>query len=289
MNELFRNSLCVLRCALVSKRLSAAAPVRITLLGFFALACCLNGMSPAQADGVEEFFQELFLGESVYPQEAGELQFTTGFFWAEQGADDFRIPVVLEYGLTDWFQVGVEMPVDFLRTGSNSGEGLGNVELEAYWSVVNDPESGWAGGVGLGLGLPTATSGVGEDALIYEPFFVLYKTWDTLAVNFSAALEIEDPREAGEDTEVEAELALALIKPLEQLPLICLFEVGAEIEEDETAVRLAPGVYWQPRGAEWELGVSLPAGVTDAAVDFGAFVFFTREFGGSEEETDEDG
>lgn len=262
-------------------RQSRARAVRagLTLLGCSVLVCCLSSVSLAQEDTVEELLQELFLGESVYPQEAGELQFTTGFLWADKGADDFRIPMLLEYGLTDRLQIGVETPFDFLRTGSDDAEGLGNVELEVYWNVLNNPPSGWAGGVGFGLGLPTATSDVGEDALAYEPFFVLYRTFDCLAVNFSAALEIEDPLKAGEDTEVGAELAAAFIKPSRKSPLVYLFEAGAEIESDETAVRLAPGAYWQPPDANWEVGVSLPIGVTEAASDFGAFVLFTLEFG----------
>lgn len=223
-------------------------------------------------ESVEQIFQELFLGESVYPQEARELQFTTGFLFAHERQHDSRIPVLIEYGLTDRLQIGIEVPIDFL----GADDGVGNIELEGYWNLLNDRRSGWAAGIGLGLGLPTATPEVGEEELIYEPFFIVYRELDSLAINFSAGLEIED------SSEITGELAVALIKRWK--PFVLILETGLEIEPDETSLRLAPAIYWQPPCANWELGVSVPVGLNADTPDIGVFVLFTIEFGGTDDD-----
>lgn len=232
-------------------------------------------------DEVEELLQELFLGESVYPQEAGEIQFSSGFFSTRVNRNDFEIPLLFEYGLTDRLQIGAEVPIGFLHSGDQEANGLGNAELEVYWNVLNNPRSRWAAGVGFALGLPAPSSEVGEEALIYEPFFVAYREFDSLAVNFSAGLEIEDPTEMAEETEIGGELAVALIRRWE--PFALLMESSVEIEADETSTRLAPAVYWQPLHANWELGVSVPVGFHEGTTDVGVFILFTLEFGGADD------
>ena len=240
---------------------------------------------------VEELVQEVFLGEIVYPQDQGELQFTTGyllankgnnFLWGSKGEDDFQIPVLLEYGLTDRLQLGTLIPVDFLRTGQAENEGVGNVELELYYNFYNDRRSGRAYGVGFALGLPPATSEIGENALSYEPFFVAYQQFNQYALNFSASLEIEEPlgKDQDRDSDIGGDLSLAVIRKYDTVTLLA--EIETEIESDNTLLRLAPGLYWQPRD-NFELGVSLPIGLTNDTPDLGVFVLMTIEFGGSGE------
>ena len=236
---------------------------------------------------VEAFVEEVFLGEVVYPQDQGECQFTTGyllankgndFLWGSKGDDDFEIPVVLEYGLTDYLQVAAIAPVNFLRTGSAETEGVGNVELDLYYNFFNDRRSGRAYGFGFAVGLPTATSEIGEKAILYEPYFIAYQQLgSSFALNFSAGIEIEDPLSHDDETEVEGALAFALMKKYDSF--VFLTEIGAEIESDDTLLRLAPGLFWQPRD-NFELGVSLPIGLTSDTPDLGVFVLMNIEFGG---------
>ncbi|NQT12616.1 MAG: hypothetical protein HQ582_07705 [Planctomycetes bacterium] len=247
----------------------------------FGIALMMSSAAEGQERALDEFFQELFLGESVYPQESKELQFTTGFLWRHEGRHDHRLPVLLEYGITDRFQVALELPVDWVRDDDQRHGGVGNIELETYWNFLNNPSSGWAAGVGFGLGFPAATDEVGDDAYLYEPFFVAYRqVGDCAAFNVSAGLEIEDPRHEDE-TEVAGEVAAALIRRCD--PFVLLLEAGVEIETDETPVRLAPGVYWQPDDANWEIGVSLPIGLSSDAPDIGVFALWTVEFGGDDD------
>ncbi|MCX7427187.1 MAG: hypothetical protein NTW96_16365 [Planctomycetia bacterium] len=72
---------------------------------------------------------------------------------------------------------------------------------------------------------------------------------------------------------------------------IPLLEAGIEMEADETLLRLAPGLYWQPR-PNVEFGVALPIGLTKDTPNLGVFALATFEFGGDsskEPDDDEDG
>jgi len=252
--------------------------------GWHALAALvfLLGASSAWAeeDKLDEFVQELFLGEIVYPQEAHEIQFTTGFLWNHDESDDWRLPVVLEYGLTDSLQIALELPVDHVDEADATG--AGNLEVEAYWNFLNDPCTGWAAGAGFGIGLPTGSREVAENAVTYEPFLVAYRQLGcSTAFNVSAAVEIEDPQESDEESEVSGEVAAALLKRYDNFVL--LMEAAVEIEEDEAPVTLAPGLYWQP-GDVWEVGFSLPVTLQGDSAEVGAFVLVTFEFGGDEDE-----
>lgn len=246
-------------------------------LAFSLLLLTISGQSLADDGKVDEFIQELFLGEVVYPQDAGEIQFTTGFLWRNEGQGGGRIPLSMEYGITDYFQLGVQVPLATLREDDVSG--VGHIEFEAYCNLLNDPESGWAAGLGFGLGLPTATPEVAGDAYIYEPFLVVYRelSWGA-ALNFSAGLEIDEPRHDQEPTGVAGELATALLRRRDAF--VFLLEAAVEIDKDEAPVSMAPGAYWQPAVAMWELGVSMPVTLADTSTDVGVFVLFNLEFGG---------
>ncbi len=265
---------------------TARLRVPLVLIGI-SILCCRCVLARAEPYQVEEVFQELFLGEIVYPQERGEIQFTTGFLWVRERPENSRLPVVLEYGITDRLQIAAELPVDFIRSEEAKAEGIGNVELEVYYNFFSDRCSGWAAGLGLGAGLPSATSDVGEDAFIYEPFLVLYRDFGRAQVNFSAGLEIEDPRGGDEAAGISGDVAAAWFT--KRNSLVYLLECGVEIEQDATPVRLAPGIYWQPPTRNMEIGISLPIGLGGDAPEVGVFVLATWEFGGHADDEEDKG
>ena len=231
---------------------------------------------------VEEIFQELFLGEIVYPQDRGEIQLTTAVLWGHDGPRDVRIPIIFEYGITDRFQVAAIIPINFSSSGEDPAritgnvEYMGNVELDAYWSFLNDAKTGRAAGIGFAVGLPIDTEETIEKAYVYEPYLILYQASDLLNVNFTANLEVENFVEAGEETEVNGALGVALFKQYK--PYAYILELGVDIEKDRTPVRLAPGAYYHWPDSIWEFGVSLPIGLNSDAPDFGFFAVLTFEF-----------
>jgi hypothetical protein len=258
----------------------------IVLIGM-SILCCRCVLARGAPFQVEEVFQELFLGEIVYPQERGEIQFTTGFLLARERPENSRLPVVLEYGITDRLQIAAEFPVDFIGSENAKAEGMGNVELEVYYNFFSDRCSGWAAGLGFGAGLPSATSEVGENAFIYEPFLVLYRDLGRSQVNFSGGLEIEDLREGDETAGVSGDVATAWF--MKRKSLVYLLECGVEIEQDATPVRLAPGIYWQPPTRNMEIGISLPIGLGGDAPEVGVLVLATWEFGGDADDEEDKG
>jgi hypothetical protein len=224
---------------------------------------------------VDVFFQELFFGQMVYPQEKGEIQLSTGFFQNSDEKRESRLPVVLEYGLTDNFQIAAGVPVEFKHHDEVSS-GVGNIELEGYWNFHNNRSTGWASGVGFGLGLPSASPEVGDRAFFYEPFLIVARQIDRTGFNVSAGLEVKDFLDGEQETEVQGDIAAAVYRKFDHC--VSLLELGIEVEQEKTTVRLAPGLYWHPAWTKAEIGVSFPMGLTTDTPDFGACLLVTREF-----------
>jgi hypothetical protein len=98
--------------------------------------------------------QELFGTEVVYPQGRGELQTTFGY-WFEQGdaADTIGLPVSIEYGLTDSWQIGIEW-LAFSRVSVPGAPGVsdtGGVAVGTKYGVMNVRGSGVHAAVGFDL------------------------------------------------------------------------------------------------------------------------------------------
>lgn len=98
--------------------------------------------------------QELFGTEVVYPQGRGELQTTFGY-WFERGdsAHATGLPVSIEYGLTDSWQIGIEW-LAFSRVsvpGATGVSGVGGVAVDTKYSVMNVRGSGVHAAVGIDL------------------------------------------------------------------------------------------------------------------------------------------
>lgn len=79
---------------------------RVVLLLLAAMAVCSSVLAE-EPDGAGAY-QELFLSETVYPQEARELQVTLRCTKLRGRGDRFSLPTALEYGITDRFELSVE-------------------------------------------------------------------------------------------------------------------------------------------------------------------------------------
>jgi hypothetical protein len=158
-------------------------------------------------------------------------------------------------------------------------DGLHHIAFETYYNFYSNRQTGRAYGVGFEVGLPVPAKGR-FGSYLYEPFFVAYHEFrPRTAVNFSAALEIEDSLEKGEPTEIGTQLTLsALHKVGKFVPMI---ELDVEIEPDRTPVRLAPALYWHPWEKTIDFAVSLPIGLNADAASLGVFFLFIVELEGS--------
>jgi len=254
----------------------------------FITSLFLVGVSPGIAraeddedDKIRERIQEFFVGEIVYPQDAGEVQLTTGFSHWNEGSERFTAPLGFEYGITDRFQVGAELPVTSRRTEDGVLEGIGRVELETLYNLVNRPDWGTAVSVGFGLGFPTARNRFEEEAYRYEPFFAFYQELGPSFLNVSAALELDDTISNGQKDEAGGEIALGI--GLELGHFVPTLESVLELEEGgTTSVQLLPGFHWilggPLEGLEIALGYSM--GIDKDAPERGVLSLLTFKFGG---------
>jgi hypothetical protein len=212
----------------------------------------------------EELVEEIFLGELPFAQEQGELQLTVAGDWRHAPDEErLTLPLVAEAGLTDWLQLEVETAVGFAWSREADRRGLEGLEVGALANVLHLPDAGFFGSVAAEVGFPVAAEGIGERAWSFAPGVSLLQRVGPLALSLSAAPELSwptEPEEDGEDgedesepgTEVEGEIALAILVPLGDV--VPVLEGRLEVGE-ELGGAVSCGVLWHPADG-LELGVA---------------------------------
>lgn len=128
--------------------------------------------------------QEVFQNEVVYSQEKGEVQITTGLNLNRNLRHGFgQIPLSVEYGITDKWQVGLEW--NALTSSSIDGSkrfGTGDMSISAMRSFMNVRDSNTHVAVGFELGVPSGdiSKAMSEGLLEYEPFVVAARDFPEL-------------------------------------------------------------------------------------------------------------
>lgn len=203
---------------------------------------------------VTAYIEELFLGKIVYPQEADEVQLTGESFHGGESPHDSSFAFEVEYGVTDQLQIGADATTQFAR--GETFQDLQQCSIEVYYNFYSERRTGRAYGLGFEFGLPVDSTDDEPRACVYEPFFVAYQEFQTVALNLSTALEIADPVARGEATEVAGDLTLAIFRRVDRIATI--LEANVEVDSEESPVRLAPGLYWRPFDVALDVAVSLP-------------------------------
>jgi hypothetical protein len=217
--------------------------------------------------------EELFLGVVVYPQEKDEVQLTLGYFDGVETAGDTNTVFEIEYGITDRFQIGLEVPLE--SVADEPFDGVRTLGFELYWNCYSDPSVGRALGLGFDLGMPVDSAEGESRAWGYEPFVVAYQEWQNVALNVCAALEVEDAVE-DESGATSGEVAFGLFPTSGRI--IPLVELSVEMESDETPILFAPGLYGKSLIGPIDLAISLPIGLNHDAPDFSLFFLAVLEF-----------
>lgn len=167
-------------------------PLVVYLIGIFILG--IPGPVNAQKDeGIEELLQEFFLGETVYAQEKNEIQFTSKpAYWKKDGDGVTSIPLQIEYGFTDRYQIEINLPYHFLYpTTGQTVSGTGNMEVGFLYNILkaNRP---FALSLALDVELPTAKKEKdrGEAEVEWEPSVIIAKQIGRGQVHVSLGAEI---------------------------------------------------------------------------------------------------
>ncbi|WP_437477048.1 hypothetical protein WME75_27505 [Sorangium sp. So ce1014] len=257
-----------------SQRARAAISLGLLLAASTAAAPAEQERTEAAGEPARPPVEELFLGETAFPQEALELQVTSAPAWERAGRRvRFGIPLLLELGITDRLQVGGELPLELVRHDSGVAAGLGAVQAEVLVNLVNDQALGLALSAGLEAGLPAGARALGAPGYALSPFVSLDKAMGGVHVAFSASAEVRLPAAPRDAAELGLGVALGVVWPLGAV--VPTVELAAELD-DAASLLLASGVLWHPaRGLE--LGAALELGLLGETPDAGLLLLVTRE------------
>lgn len=242
-------------------------------VGSFLFSAAVRPAGAEEADeAVGEAIQELFLGETVYPQEQLELQATSSLrFERAASGSAFTAMPFFELGLTDRLQIGVELPFESMPNAGGRAAGLGNVGAGVLYNVFSSRRLGFAGALALEVSLPSASEGVGEDAWGIEPAIVAYKVVGGVHLNLVVAAEIEIPTEPGEEVEVMPSAAAGIFVPLPYV--VPTLELAVDAGSSPALVGAAGLI--SRLSPEIEVGAAFFAGLDERS--FGAMLLATWE------------
>jgi hypothetical protein len=222
--------------------------------------------------------QELILTEVVYPQERGELQLTAGArFDNGRASDSTTVPVGVEYGLTDAWQVGLEWGA-FTRVGSpgSAVTGTGDYSVDTKYSFMNIGGSRMHAAFGIEAGFARDV----ERRREVEPYAAFaadlnrrgVQVFGHVGLAFTAATDGD--HEAGRELQWNA----GALVPVGAMT----FATELNVRNESFTVRHARELYVTPSitfsaRRFWEFGVGVPVGVTSESNRVGLVVLMSYE------------
>ena len=268
--------------------------VALAALTLFALA---PPRTHAQQEEEEQPLQEVFQAETVYPQDKGETQltFTTRFRKDDDGARLTEPTFGAEYGLTDAWQVSVEVNA-LARRDPLSGAtafGVSDVRVGTKYSFMHMRGSNFHSAVGFEVGFPTGDVNrkLSEGFIEYEPFAILAKDFPHLnrlqvftQVGFEFVQRVKTPDDPDEVEPAAHEFFWhsGFFFAVRRLRFTSEFSWETNTWNhggDESHKHFTPGVVWKLPGT-WEVGVGAPVQLEEGPGRFGAILKAVYEFGG---------
>jgi hypothetical protein len=246
-----------------------------------AAFCMTNGAAPAVAgeDGHSELnalpqqVHELFLTESVFPNERGEYQPFVAAEYQRHLDDSWHtlFDLGLEYGITDRLQVSASVPWVAIHDDGDSRSGAGDFSAELLYNVV-PATAPVALSLAAGVTLPTGNEdrGFGEGEKVLELTMIMAGR----AADVQWQLNL-----GGEWTQDEAELVYSLAVLPMQRPstIVPTLELSGAESEDGRKLYGTPGLHWRP-AEDHGLGLGVPVGLTHGTQHIGVMMYYTVEF-----------
>jgi len=258
---------------------------------------------PARADDedaagstnrVKRPIEELFKTDVVYPQEIGELEIElVSDYQNHRGGDTWTLPVSLEYGLTDRWQVEGEWDALVQRFPPNQAavRGVGDLELGTQYSFMNIGGSLYhiAARFSLGVPLGDVNKDLSEGFLEYEPAVILARDFPELhrpqvfaEIGSGFVQRVNTPAGAGEAPPAAHELKLGS-GFFVQFP-----RAAATLEFNwanntwnhhgaENDLYLTPGCLWRA-ARHMEIGLGIPVGLNQSSDRFDVIAHLVWEF-----------
>ena len=237
-------------------------------------------------EGMSPLSQELFLGESPFVQEQGEVQFGVGFgrLDFDEATSELKSETDLtfefEYGITDAFTIGLEIPYVAFEAAEIDEEdqsGLGDAGITLLYGLINDEEFVLTLGAEFNLRTGDEDKGLGEKESEWEPSISMASQIGAAQFMLSIGAEISDD-------ETEKFYTAALSFPMgEMVGIVETYGTmaddtvvpGEELEEDTSYI--TPGLLWEI-GDEAEFQIGIPVGLNDDSADIGFVAKWNIEF-----------
>ena len=228
---------------------------------------------------------------SAYSPDQGEFEiYQTTEFLNDGSSKSTKTFTRFEYGATDKLVLEFKVPFKFRRTDSGSNtEGLSDLELEAKYRLLSEPDFPISVAVAFEAGFPTGDEGrgLGNGNFKYEPIISVGKVFRDFSLHQDAKLELI--RETGgSGIEVEASTTSAIVwTPVDEFaeiehPAIYLALDWKFVENKRTKLALIPAIGGElehlPIIDELEWGFGIPIGLSDAADNWGLIASFEVEF-----------
>ena len=262
--------------------------VRIWVVAILILGQAQAAWGEGQGDeGVSQPLQEVFQTEVVYPQEKGEVQLTLSPRYQEgDSQDQIILPLTIEYGLTDAWQIELEWDAFSHRnptTGANTN-GIGDLEFGTKYSFMNVADSNFHIAPGLGFGFPVGDpeKGLGEGMLEMEPFVSM--AYDLPNLNNSqiftqVAFGYVNRLRGDEEEAHEITWNAGFFIPVGPVRLTSEFNWSTNKwnDGDEDNRFITPGFVWDLPGT-WEVGAGAPIGLNSESDNFRLIGMLTYEF-----------
>jgi len=250
--------------------------------------------SPGSTNTEKRPIEELFKTDVVYPEQAGELEIELASVYQNHaGGDTWTIPVSLEYGLSDRWQVEAEWDslVQRFPRSQSAVRGIGDLEVGTQYSFMNVGDSLFHIAPRFSVQVPVGdvNSDLSEGFLEYEPAVILARDFPELHhTQFFAELgasfvqRVNTPKGTDNAETAAHELNLGT-------GLFVLFPHGAATLEfnwannrwnhhgTENDAYLTPGYLWRAT-PNTEIGLSIPIGLNRNSDRFDASAHVTWEF-----------
>lgn len=258
-------------------------PTDVLLLAFLVAAPSIANAAQQEPER-QQPLQELVRTEVVYPQDKGELQLTVGsLFDSGRAFDTFAVPVSLEYGLTDAWQLGLDWGA-FTHVGfpGDAISTTGDLAFDTRYSFMNIGGSRMHAALGVEVGFPRHVESQAERrrGREVEPYvaFAADLTQRGVQVFAHGGLALAAPEDGDGGVDRELQWNAGALIPLGSMTLATEFNVRNDTVTLRGARELyvTPSIAFRPRQA-WEIGIGIPLGLTPESSRLGLALRMTYE------------
>ncbi|MBI4374584.1 MAG: hypothetical protein HY542_06880 [Deltaproteobacteria bacterium] len=270
----------------------------VWIVAFMGLGTPVLAMDVGPERQYEQSIQEVFQTQLVYPQEHGEFQFILlpGFSDASS-RDLLQVPAKMEFGLTDHWQMGLEWITfqDRRPTLGSETWGIGDIEIDTKYSIMNISASDFHMAIGAGIEFPIANihRDLTDGFIEYTPRLMM--AYDLLSLhssqifwegNVNIVQRVLNHRNPANDIPGAHQINInaGFFIPFSEIRFVNEINWSYDRWNNngvENSIYDTPGLVWDPPSS-LEIGVGVPLGLTSDADNFRVMGLLLFELGGTE-------